>query len=575
MSSSRLRNSELAQKLKARANVEDDKTSLLKGKRSSSDEPIDAHVRFPFLAPFMACQMPNREVVSPSTMNYFPARNHLGRKDYPLLNSGETWGGNVNGLMVNSRSSPSLSAQKHRMNPSHAQAAGCTPVSERQPPTPTAQHDSLSFNTCTIDSSLMTCAPSSVIMASSTSATCPSITNFSETTCAPSSKLAGDSTSATCSTAKSDSLSMMPCAPSRMPASTSATPPTVSHHKREKNLLRLIHDLDGKPTSRSDSTKNQWRLSPFAKSRKVKQSVDEKKCNTKKDKPVSRNPVPLQQTRGAPVDIDEVSIDSRDTEAGYYSDPTNIPNTLYRTTDTSMGTGRSVLPQNFDREQVLSQLGMDVQKDEYCIEGEYGHRRAGSGRWNYHPKKSQSFVYDSRLDAAVVTDDAKCGQRRGSKLGENIKESMKKIGSIIKVSDDEESESDGGRKRRHRNTGNDKLGSKVFAMLRGKTNVSTIPQCITITPSSSEDPELTNNDLELMHRWQEARARLRSEGQASPPRHKRDASVARPHIDKSHKRDDSRTFSIAESFVSERTAHVDNRMQSYLDGVGHGADYSF
>lgn len=593
-----MRNSELAKKFKARAQQNDEHTSLLsKGRPSSSDttdakskpknlaksdEENDPYARFPFLAPFMVCQSPDisatattdekREIASPSSMNYLPARDHLGKKDYPVLNpEGETQTkqpgeqlrnikiaikparvGNTS--LVNSNSSPSLSSHSTPKR-GHTQLQASTEPSNN-------------FSQSSVaDSSLNTCAPSSILIAGSTSAT-NSPGNTSDTSslvvCASPTVMVAASTSATCPS--------IPPEPKRSPRS------------ENKNLLRLLYDLD----DRKDGRKNRgrantspkrpqgWKLSPFQKGRKSKKS------GKKKETLAFPSSDELQMPRGSPVDLDEVSIDSYDdidTEAGYYSDPTDAdvrnPTYMYRErhTDTTLGTGRRVVTNRkcIDSEQVLSQLGMDVHEEDYCIEGEYGmsryqhvnhkgHRRAGSGRWNYHQSKP-SYVLGSSLDVGVSAahrgkEKPQSQRRRGSKLGENIKESMKKIGSIIKLSDDEESEKDRGVRQQYRNT-NDNIGSKVLSMLRGHHKGNAIPQSITITPTASEDPDInmTNDDMELVQRWQKARSRCR-EGQSSPGTNRN----ASPLAEKStHKRNESGVLSIANSMISERTAHVDNR----------------
>jgi hypothetical protein len=614
-SSTRMRNSELAKKLKARAQRNDEQTSLLsKGRISSSDAPgsnrkskelktsaksdeeNDPYARFPFLAPFMVCQSPDfssfekkRDVVPPSTMNY----GHSARRDYPVLNQEDESSGtkqqgeqgikfaikpaSVGNTLVNSNSSPSLS--------SHS-----TPKrGHKQLKSPSTEN--FTSHSSTAESSLVTCAPSSVLVAGSTSATDSSPGNFSDTSslavCAPYTAMVAASTSATC--------------PSVSPE------PKQSPRSENKNFLRLIYDLDDKKdknrgrANTSPKRPQAWKLSPFQKGRKSKKSEVESKKKHVLAIPIANRPT-QQKQRCAPVDLDEVSVDSYDTEAGYYSDPTdadirNITSIhTERHTDTSLGTGQVLANRKgLDSDRILSQLGMDVREDDYCIEGEYGmrrypqhahhngHLRAGSGRWNYHQRKP-SNGYSSRL---VVGGEANAGKdrpqvhggrRRGSKLGENIKGSMKKIGSIIKLSDDEESEKDrGGRKQQQRHT-SDKLGSKVLSMLRGhhKGNPS-IPQSIIITPSASEDPEMnmTSDDLELVHRWQRARARTR-ENQSSPKtNHRIITPNANSHTDRSaHKRNES-LLSITNSMVSEKTAHVNNRKEPPSEGPGHWAECSF
>jgi hypothetical protein len=349
-----------------------------------------------------------------------------------------------------------------------------------------------------------------------------------------------------------------------------------------------LDDKKAKNRSRANTSPKRpqaWKLSPFQKSRKSKKSDAESKKKQVPAIPSADRPT-QQKQRGAPVDLDEVSVDSYDTEAGYYSDPTNadVRNTINihveRHTDTSIGTGQVLANRKcFDSERVLSQLGMDVCEEDYCIEGTYGTRPY---QQNYHQRKP-SYGYASRLDvggeASKDRPQVQEGRRRGSKLGENIKESMKKISSIIKLSDDEESEKDrGGHKQQQRH--NDKLGSKVLSMLRGhhKGNPS-IPQSITITPTASEDPEMnmTSDDLELVHRWQRARERARNrENQNSPKTNQKTITPnASPRTDRSaHKRNES-ILSIANSLISEKTAYADNRKESPSEGPGHRVEYSF
>ena len=579
-----MRNSELAKKLKARTakmESENDKTSLLKGQPSSSacEQENDPFARFPFLAPFMTCQSPDvsstekkREIASPSGMNYFPARNHSAKKSYPLLNplpaeeqsavdKGHFVGvpkiivdkPTINTLAVFSKSIPPRPQHKQQSNRIPADTAIENSGIERK----------LTSQSSVAESSFITCAPSSII-AGSASATCPTDATFSSlVTCAPSSTIVAASTSATCPSVPNDER--------------------ASPRSEKKNLLRLIHDLDDQGAKANRARANtspkrsghSWKLSPFQKNRKGKKQSNATEGKRKEASTVlisDLNTLQQQRRRGSPVDLDEVSIDSHDdTEAGYYSDPTDadVRNMyLYRGADTdpSPVTGQNVPSSRktcLDSERVLSQLGMDVRKEDYCIEGEYGlpwsnqkgHRRAGSGRWNYHQRKPSDGVGKSKLgidEVIVATGKEQDGRRRGSKLGENIKESMKRIGSIIKLSDDDDSFAE----KKQRNASK---GSKVLSMFRGhqKANASSsIPHSITITPTSSEDHEITSNELELINQWQKARARCITE----------QSSLHIPVLGGSqrtgkstHKRGESGVMSTADSMVSDMTAHVDNR----------------
>ena len=96
-------------------------------------------------------------------------------------------------------------------------------------------------------------------------------------------------------------------------------------------------------------------------------------------------------------------------------------------------------------------------------------------------------------------------------------------------------------------------------MFRGhqKANASSsIPHSITITPTSSEDHEITSNELELINQWQKARARCIVE-QSSLNKSKLGGSQ---HTSKAkHTRGDSGVISTAGSLVSDKTDQVDNR----------------
>ncbi|KAL3790406.1 hypothetical protein HJC23_013578 [Cyclotella cryptica] len=516
-------------------------------------------------------------------------------------------------------------------------------------------------------SSLLTCAPSTVIMAGSTSATCPSVTP-------------PRGNGAAVARRRFD-------APPPPPSSQRAEerpPPSQRGRKNHssKNLLRLLYDLDNNDNNnynvddddkRKHSTSPHvplpWVLSPFQKSTRKKKkkspSVSNRKgtnrveedgngtaapsllcipirAGQKKGRPPSQPPL-----RGPPIDLDEVSTDSPqgapqqfhyvddgDTEAGYYSEPTDAIDrhcALFPTT--TVGDGAGMLPQPsssrkvLDRERVLSQLGMDVREEDYCIEGEYysglPHRSThpqfqgrsgvgpGGGRWNYHQRKP-SYVYDTgpRLDVGEVIlanagKDSALSQRqqerrrRGSEFGENIKEGMKKINSrarqtfgniICKSSDDDESDGGerggSGRKRPplsggNSDTPNNKVfGSKVLSLLRGHhsrllTSSSDIPpQIITVTPTTSDDPEMpmTNEEMALMQRWQMARARCKSDGHGSLPTSPScGEGVVSPSgsdvMDSSSKQrgEGVDVLSIGASSFSDRTAHVDNRLRQFLE----------
>lgn len=712
--SSRMRNSELAKKLKARAannrgkQEESDQTRLLQGHNSSSSTTnpgqerspsslSDPYARFPFLAPFIACNSPSindskknvgTDVASPSGMNQYPGRG------YPILNSPQIQRQQVQPSQIQQKgekrqnvmnfkiadkpqravqtnmqiSAHSRSDSRSLSSPSlntfsSANAGGSSSTYGQQQSHEVNYFDSIEYSYSNRErcgtypprtltpgsdnSSLETCAPSTVIMAGSTSATCPSVnpSTASDTssllTCAPSTVVMALSTSTTCPGYTKGN----PATPQRN--NCRSPPPPRNSPKgspksspKSKNLLRLIYDIDdGKPEGdakkgkkkKEQHSKPGWMTSPFQKGRKKKDSpaIAGRRTAEGVAIPENRNnaasgiidgtSIPRRhsfkqpQRRGSPVDLDEVSADSHehnyyddDTEAGYYSDPTDadLRNQNYflqpeRHTDPSYrSTGHNMLAdrKHLDNERVLSQLGMDVHEEDYCIEGEFtqhryqskgSHRRASSGRWNYHQRRP-SYIYGTgpRLDIGEVIMAGDVGKeekrRRGSELGENIKESMKKsfqkIGDIIKTFDDEDSSQDRARrKRQHHNASNNetpKLGSKVLSMLRGGTKQTNIPQSIIITPTPSEDPEISMNteesmtteEYELMQRWQMARARCRESASApvTPAASPYSSNISRPATISNHERQESET-----------TTHADNRRMEFEDGPGPRTDYSF
>ena len=170
-----------------------------------------------------------------------------------------------------------------------------------------------------------------------------------------------------------------------------------------------------------------------------------------------------------------------------------------------------------------------------------------------------------------------------------MKKSFQKIGNIIKTFDEEDSSQEragSGRKRQHHtalNNDTPKLGSKVLSMLRGGPKQTNIPQSITITPTSSEDPEIpmsaeepmTTKEYELMQCWQMARARCRESASAPV------TPVCSPYISNkhttgsNHEQNASKTVSIVDSILSDRTTQADNRREEFEDGPGHRTDYLF
>ena len=585
-----MRNSELAKKLKARTanssiQSDNEKTGLLKGQlTSSSDNPneheSDPYKRFAFLAPFRACQSPEigeawNEITPPSS---FGGR----RRDYPMLNPSTD--AECNEIARKSVSKGSLAGNIRivdKPKQENDNAVGTSPPrspqrKSKQRPSQTATEEvaensgierkltaqasvaDSSLVTCeTTESSVITCAPSSVIISDSTSATCPSrwvynhknTTESSVITCAPSSVIISASTSATC--------------PSRW----------VDAHRENKNMLKLSGNLDddrrikanipcvntdeGKRTRTLAGANNppkwqSWKLSPFQMSRKGKKTHSTQK-DISNEATTIRNKQQLQGHQQGPVDLDEVSVDSNDpSEEGYYSDPTNavVRHATHlqqmRHTDQSLDMMRYAAVDRSFPSNVLSQLGMDVGEGDSCIEGAYvtherrAHRRVGSGKWNYHQKRPGN-------GNGVLKQNIADGKSPRGKLGETLKGSMKKIGMIMK-SDDEDSieQLDNCKKQQRR-------GSKVVSILRGHNKA--IPQTIALTPTQSEDPEtnMTHDDLELMHRWQNARVRSTAVTPDAPPYHNN-----KPR----HKRDESEVFSVAASSVSEGTALVDNRSRA-------------
>ncbi|KAL7485258.1 hypothetical protein ACHAW6_010858 [Cyclotella cf. meneghiniana] len=575
------------------------------------------------------------DVASPSGMNYFPARNHRDtafarRERYPVVQP-ESARPSANSSSPEAFrddrgcSSPSLSSIEVPSEtslvtcaPSSILEAGSTsatngshplyrtynyfdteePLATSAEPSSPGTTDGLASDT----SSLLTCAPSTVVMAGSTSATCPSVTPPR-------------------ANAATTSMRRGPNDGRRPPAAA------MRHDERRrgrrtpaasKNLLRLFYDADDDAGRRHKHRAGDaapsvpWVLSPFHRSkRKKKNSFFGSKRSEEEttDDAVAPSSLCLPgrsmrndertRARGPPVDLDEVSDDDDDTdegrryvdddtEAGYYSEPTDAdrrrsfsaPGKDAGRTTEGAACGDVVPPSRkvLDRERVLSQLGMDVHEEDYCIEGEYyyglphhrssdpkyqergGGGRGGGGRWNYHQRKP-SYVYDTgpKLDVGEVTladagEDGALTQRqqerrrRGGEFGENIKEGMKKINSkarqtfghiISKSSEDEESADGGerggsGRKRHphgsgansdtpnNNNNSNKVFGSKVLSMLRGHHRTNTAgtdfpPQIITVTPTASEDPDMpmTNEELVLMQRWQMARAKCRSDTRGS------------------------------------------------------------
>ena len=362
-----------------------------------------------------------------------------------------------------------------------------------------------------------------------------------------------------------------------------------------------------------------------------------------------------QQTRTAsPVDLDEISVgsssnstayknDEDDTEGGYYSAPTeadlrqrsgNIGNgTVVR----SLGsTGQNVLATNsrkcLDSERVLSQLGMDVREEDYCIEGEFGSRydqRAGP-KLNYHVHhKGQNGVtrtsdgtkqnkQQSRRRSSKDIASSKTKQRSGG----NFKESMKKIntkarqtiGSIINKSDGDDSLDDAlpstdaigsaaaspkrqqqQQQQQHRyppsinndaNHPSTKVFPKVFSLLRGqhhsqKPAAAPVPQqIITITPSNSEDNDvaISQEEFHLIKRWQNARARREGyafdyndsvDDECDTLGADVDSEVAVNSADRKMMGNED-VMSITASSYSDSTAVMDNRRRPR-----HKTDYSF
>jgi len=580
-----MRNSELAKKLKARTannSIQSDSetTGLLKGQlTSSSDNPneqeSDPYKRFAFLAPFRACHSPEIG----EALNESAPSSSLGgrRRNYPMLNPSTDVECNesarrksdLNGdkpKRVNDNdgagtSPPRCPQRKSKQTPSQTatEKGGENLGIERKLTGQSSIADS-SLVTCeTTESSMITCAPSSVIIAASTSTTCPSRWVSPETaessmiTSAPSSAIIAASTSTTC--------------PSRW----------VSPHKENKNMLQLIGNLDGnskikanRPRVNTDEgkrtrvvganslpKKQSWKLSPFQMSRKGKKTNGTQKDIRNEDTTI-RNKQPKHEQQQGPVDLDEVSVDSNDpSEEGYYSDPTNavVRNATYlhqeRHTDQNLALMRYAAIDRNCPSNVLSQLGMDVAVEDYCIEGAYDaayerreHHRVANGKWNYHQKRPGNCNGEPKQNV----DGGKSPERLGrAKLGETIKGSMKKIGMIMKSDDEDSIEHIDNFKKQQRR------GSKVVSILRGHNKA--IPQTIAITPTPSEDPEtnMTHDDLELMYRWQNARGHTSAVTPDAPltdnykPRHKRDASEV---------------FSVAASSVSEGTALVDNRSRA-------------
>jgi len=241
----------------------------------------------------------------------------------------------------------------------------------------------------------------------------------------------------------------------------------------------------------------------------------------------------------------------------------------------------------------LSQMGMDVTEEDYCIEGEFstpsrgnrGNRgRCHSYDCNYnHPleKEYEDFGVERKLVEFRNLSPTERDSNDKNKHTRGIR-SMKRVvrHGLKNAGNNNRSDGDVGSNRKHnhghkvhdaRPLSNKALKAKVLSLLRGKGAKGRVPEqviatAITLAPSEEDgrdvDIEMTLEDVRLLHRWQSARSGLRDvAGRISVA----EAPVTTTNASMSGWRNKEDVMSVADS-CGDKTLPVDNRRRRHAMG---------
>lgn len=229
--------------------------------------------------------------------------------------------------------------------------------------------------------------------------------------------------------------------------------------------------------------------------------------------------------------------------------------------------GHHSAPNRLDSERLLSQMGMNVSEEDYCIEGEFEKHRSRCHSYDCNYKQPlddayEDFGIERRLVVLNPPGHAKKQQRnqRGSKLA---------ISSLDDACDRSHEEISGNSNEKDSHPAKDKILSRIVSILRvggGSTSSrrnrkgngnGSIPEQIVapITPTSSDDDidyPLTPEENCLFFKWQTARMRSANESRGDQPVPK--------------KKNCEDVMSISASSCGDKTAPMDNRRRHHRQG---------
>lgn len=283
--------------------------------------------------------------------------------------------------------------------------------------------------------------------------------------------------------------------------------------------------------------------------------------------------VPTTRVSSGPVDVDEVSVNpSLHYDEKHWAQRRKTKDSAPTETKLSQ-----LSLERLDAEQLLSQLGMDVKEEDYCLEGEFTTTtrpsRCHSYDCNYsHPLESvyEDFGIERKLVELKRPDEMhdKKKRTRVRSMKKMVGRSLGNIG-YTNLAD----EKDSNRKHHHdqhvhggKSSNNMVLKTKVLSVLRGNRHnrKDKVPEQIiaTITPTASEDDAVDHcpispEDMRLLYRWQTARVRSANNGGVEAPVARRTAAASA--MSSGNKMNYEDVLSIAS--CGEKTALMDNRRQ--------------
>ena len=290
----------------------------------------------------------------------------------------------------------------------------------------------------------------------------------------------------------------------------------------------MLANIPMSKSAASKTTKGEVHKIPYRK--KTNSPVDVDEVSTSSDVASTRKASTKRNTRGhhASSKRRPVKTSNKDDCASIHSLPTDAE--LRREQPSSSS--------RLDTERLLSQMGMDVTENDYCIEGEFESTRRNSQTGS---TRTRCHSYDCNYNTPLELEFEEFGVERklvefnktpDQMMPSSTRKKTKgtaagKVGGVKKLMRSSlGNRSNESHKHGKTLTNNHDKASKtgILSILRGGNRKNraenSVPNQImasTITPSASEDVEeddcpITPEDMRMLYRWQNARIRSANNG---------------------------------------------------------------